>query len=317
MAGALERAGVESARLCAEMLVTHTLGCDRMRLYMEPDRPASPEELGRLRALTARALKHEPVQYLVGEAWFFSLAFAVDGRVLIPRPCTEGIVEEVVQMERRRDGETERRSEAGEDGAHDVAGPSPARAGEVGERSEPGGGARGVRILDLCTGSGCIAVALAKNLPGAQVVASDVSGGALEVARANIERHGVAARIDLREGDLWGAVRDGEVFDYVVANPPYIPDPEWDDPEMMGANVKGQEPEVALRGGGDGLDVVRPIVEGCAHRMASGGVLIVEVAASTAGAVCALACAQDGLVGARVVEDHEGLPRFVMARRRG
>lgn len=282
MSGALERATVESPKLCAEMLVSNVLGCDRLKLYMDPDRPATPGELARLRDLTARALKHEPVQYLVGEAWFFSMPFAVDRRVLIPRPCTEMIVEEVLQR---------------------------ARAG-----------APAARILDMCTGSGCIAVAIAKHLPAARVTATDVSGDALEVARANAARHGVDERITFLEGETWGplgttGLADQRAFDFVCANPPYIPDHEWDDPSMMGRNVKGHEPDLALRGGADGLAVVRPIVERAHEFLAPGGVLLIEIAASTADAVLALARANGGLADARIMPDHERHPRVLMAKR--
>src|SRR6185295_16304457 len=139
-------------RLQAELLMAHVLGCERLRLYMDADRPASPLERSALRDLVGRALGHEPVQYLTGEAWFFSLPFKVDRRVLIPRPATETIVEHVLQHAR-------------------------AEAGFGGKTGE------GVVIADVCTGSGCIAIALLKNLPQARAVATDVSPDALEVAR--------------------------------------------------------------------------------------------------------------------------------------
>ncbi|MBL8744976.1 MAG: peptide chain release factor N(5)-glutamine methyltransferase, partial [Phycisphaerae bacterium] len=138
MASTFAERGLDSPRLCAELLLSHVLGCDRMRLYMDADRPAAPLEREALRGLVARALRHEPVQYLVGEAWFFSLPFHVDPRVLIPRHCTEIIVEHVLQH----------------------------------QRAEPGFAPGGVVTLaDICTGSGCIAVSLLKNLPSARAVA--------------------------------------------------------------------------------------------------------------------------------------------------
>ncbi len=343
MTGALTRAGVEAPRLCAEMLITHTLACERMRLYMEPDRPASHQELDRLRALTARALKHEPVQYLVGETWFFSLPFHTDQRALIPRPCTEGIVEEVIQSVRRaerRHAEARRHEEEAkrqrdeetepEPGAPpEFASPSPAPGGGGAERSEaegvthareqsepPNSRPTSLRILDLCTGSACIAIALAKHLPSARITATDIAQDALDLARTNAERHAVADRIDFRRADLWDAIGPTDTFDFITANPPYIPDHEWDDPTMMGANVKGHEPDLALRGGPDGLALVRPIIERAVQHLAPGATLIIETAASHAAEALELARAQPGLTDQRTINDHEGHPRFLIARRR-
>lgn len=279
---------IDSPRLCAELLLAHVLGCDRLRLYMDADRPATPLERDHLRGLVGRALAHEPVQYLVGEAWFFSLPFHVDKRVLIPRPSTETIVEHVLQF----------------------------------VRAEPGfapGGA--LTFADLCTGSGCIAVALLKNLPSARGAATDLSAGALEVARQNAKRHGVIDRLDLLEGDLLtplSAHPGGHHLHVLISNPPYIPDHEWDstDPaHAVGTNVKGFEPEMALRGGPDGLRFVKPLIEQGHERLRPGGMLLIEIAASTAGATLELARANPALTAAQILEDIEGLPRVLLARR--
>jgi release factor glutamine methyltransferase len=274
--------GLDAPKLCAEMLLSHVLKCDRLRLYMDADRPASDEERAVLRALVTRALANEPVQYLVGEAWFFSMAFKVDRRVLIPRPCTEMIVEQVVQHARVTPG-------------HDAA-----------------------AIADVCTGSGCVALSLAKHLKQSRVLATDVSEDALAVARENATRHGVTDRVEFVRGDLLSPLLEhpmGSRLNYLVSNPPYIPDHEWNDDKMMGANVKGHEPEIALRGGVDGLKFVRPIVEDGPARLLPGGVLLVEIASSTAEDVLGLARGNALLEGARIVADLEGLPRMLMARR--
>ncbi len=293
---AFTKKGLDSPRLCAEILVAHVLGCERLALYMEQDRPASEAERERLRGLVGRALKHEPIQYLVGEWPFFGMAMKVDSRVLIPRACTELIVERVVQDVRARLG-------AGAlGGGHR---PSKATVGGTGEELPA------IWVADVCTGSGCIAVAIAKQLASARVMASDVSAAALEVARLNASRHGVAERVEFFEGDGWGAFggRD-ELFDYVVSNPPYIPDYEWDE---VGEEVKGYEPHVALRGGTDGMLVVRPVIEGARGRMKAGGLLLVETAASTAEVAAGMA-REAGFSEVRVLEDHEGLPRVVEGR---
>ncbi|MBL9032970.1 MAG: peptide chain release factor N(5)-glutamine methyltransferase [Phycisphaerae bacterium] len=287
MTESFQRKGLESPRLMAELLVAHVIGCERLRLYMDADRPASELERATLRDLVARALRHEPVQYLVREAWFFGLPFHVDPRVLVPRPSTETIVQAVLQH----------------------------------ARVEPGGGGRtgaGVLFADLCTGSGCVAVALLKNLPEARGVGTDISPEALEVAAANARRHGVADRIDLVRGDLLEplaahpAARAHGSLAYLVANPPYIPDHEWDE---VPPNVKEHEPTIALRGGADGLALVRPVIEGAGVYLRPRGLLLVEIAESTAEAALALARARPELTGAEVLPDFEGRPRVVRAAR--
>ncbi len=267
--------GIDSPRLCAEILVAHVLGCERLDLYMQADRPASPDELKTLRDLTARALKHEPVQYLTQDAWFFGMELKADQRALIPRPATETLVECAIEFLR------------GDDAA---AGP----------------------VLDLCTGSGCVALALAKSLREREIMATDVSTEALELAAENAEKLSLSDRIEFREGSLFEAVGAGATFAAIVSNPPYIPDHEWADVEP---NVKDHEPELALRGGADGLEVVRPIVEGAGKHLASGGLLAIEVAASTTD-VTAKLFAQHGYERVRVLKDFEGFERVVCGARR-
>jgi release factor glutamine methyltransferase len=280
MAAAFTEKGLDSPRLCAELLLARVIGCDRLRLYMDADRPAAPLEREALRGLVGRALKHEPVQYLVSEAWFFSLPFGVDKRVLIPRSCTETIVEHILQH----------------------------------HRAEPGfapGGA--VTLADICTGSGCIAVSLLKNLPNAHAAAVDISKDALAVARDNAERHKVL------EGDLLSPLvghPSGQQLHYLVANPPYIPDHEWnstDPAKAVGPNVKGFEPEIALRGGPDGLRFVRPLIEQGPKHLRPGGLLMIEIAASTADAVLALAAASPLLAAPRIINDLDDHPRALLA----
>lgn len=282
MIEAFTKRGLDSPRLCAEILLSTVLGCDRLRLYMETDRPASPAERERLRDLARRALDHEPIQYLTGEAWFFALPFKADRRALIPRPSTETIVEHLLQERRRRGG------------------------------ASPGGGGP-LRIADVCTGSGCIAVALARNIPETSIVATDLSPDALELARENSERHGVDGRIEFIEGDGLGALAGRGPFDWIVSNPPYIPDHEWDAVEP---NVKNHEPHLALRGGADGLSLVRPILEHAGADLRPGGGLMIEVAACTAGDATAIA-SRAGFEGVRVLKDHEGLDRVILATRPG
>lgn len=291
MIDAFTKHGLDSPRLMAELLMAHVAGCDRLKLYMDADRPASPLERQRLRDLVGRALKHEPVQYLVGEGWFFGLPFHVDKHVLIPRPATETIVEQVLMHARN----------------------APGFGGKTGE---------GVRIVDVCTGSGCIAIALLKQLPKAAAVAIDISPEALAVAAKNAARHGMAERVEFLDGDLLAPLidhPDGRGFHYIVANPPYIPDVEWEssDPAIgVGKNVKDFEPHLALRGGEDGLRVIGPLLADAPERLCEDGLLLIETAASTAERVAELAAEHPLLTGSRIVKDLEGLPRVVVAARK-
>jgi len=271
----LSRKEVDQPRLSAEMLLAHVLGCERLRLYMEADRPASELERAAFRELVERAAEHEPVDYLVGRSPFFSMELAVTSDVLIPRPSTETLVEHVIQHARRTPG-----------------------------FSHP-------TIADIGTGSGAIAIALAKHIEGARVIATDVSGAALGVAKRNAAALGVADRVEFREGDLLEAL-GGATVDYLVSNPPYIPDDEW---EAVDRNVKDYEPEGALRGGADGLKFVKPIIEGAGRALKRPGHVAVEIAAATKGAVVSLAEGQSALEHVRVLPDHEALPRVVVADR--
>jgi release factor glutamine methyltransferase len=297
MDGHLAQKGIDSPRVCAEMLLAHVLGCERMRLYMDADRPASADELDRLRALVVRAGRHEPVQYLVGEAWFWSKRFAVGPATLIPRPATEHLVEEAVGALR----------------AAAAAGASP------------------VRMLEIGTGTGCVAACVAAALRGqrrgvdpsepgpapvdVRIVASDLVPAALGLARANLDAHRVLDAVDLRAGDLYAPLRADErgSFHVLASNPPYVRDDEWAE---MAANVRDHEPRSALAGGADGMDVIRPLVAAAHGWLVPGGVLAVEVGHRQRDDALAAARANPALEGAEVRKDFEGFWRLLVARRR-
>lgn len=292
MTQAFEGKDLDAPRRQAEMLLAHIVGCERLKLYMDPDRPAAPLELDTLRALVKRALSDEPIQYLIGEEQFFGMTFKVDRRVLIPRPSTQTIVETVLQHSRKNpDAGSVRDSDAG----------------------------NGILIADVCTGSGCIAGALAKHLPGARVVATDISPEALDVAKINFEAHGLHDRVDLVEGDLLDALRTHPVagqdasMHYLCSNPPYIPDHEWDAVEP---NVKNHEPSLALRGGADGLDLVRRLVSDGPKFVESTGLLLIELAESHAQEALTLARSHENLINERVLKDSDGLDRVLVAERK-
>lgn len=285
MSDAFTRNELDSPRLFAELLLSHVLGCDRLKLYMDADRPASEIERQTLRELVGRALKNEPVQYLVGESWFYGLPLHVDRRVLVPRPSTETIIEQVLQHVRTE----------------------PGFGGKTGE---------GVCFADIGTGSGAISLVLLKNMSAARALAVDISPDALEVARRNAHRHSLADRIEFLQGDLLAPLGDhpaGNQLHYIISNPPYIPDFEW---AAVESNVKDYEPTGALRGGADGLKFVRPLIENAPALIRPHGLLLIEIAAVTAPEVLALANAHPLLENARIENDLEGHQRVLVARRK-
>ena len=291
MTKAFEAKDLDSPRRMAEMLLAHIIGCDRLRLYMDTDRPATPIERETLRDLVRRALNHEPIQYLVGEESFFGMSFHVDKRVLIPRPSTQTLIDEVLNHARKNpDDRTLRASDAGV----------------------------GMMIADVCTGSGCIAAALAKNLPGTRVTASDKSAEALEVAQMNITRHDLDDRVDLVQGDLLAPIFAHPVagqkgsLHYLCSNPPYIPDHEWDAVEP---NVKNHEPTMALRASDDGMEFVKPLIEQGPKLLRKGGLLLIEIAACNAMRSLELANAHAELTRERIAKDSDGLDRVLIAER--
>jgi release factor glutamine methyltransferase len=343
----LRERAVESPRTIAEILLADVLSVERLRLYMEPDRELAPDELATLRGLVARAGRHEPVQFLVGTWPFLGRDFEVAPCTLIPRPCTETLVEYALAWYRAR-------------------------------------GAGSVRALDLCTGSGCIAVSLALgmrailrpdgsgcrpvavgagsiavgagsiavgarsiavgagtiashahdplpeiNLARAEpapvdppqtldpttapiaIVATDVVHDAVVLARRNATRLG--ADIEFRIGDLWEPIASDERFDLIVSNPPYVTDAEYD---ALDRNVREYEPATALRGGADGLDFVRRVVVGAQRQLRPGGLLLIEIGWKHRADALALVSGADWS-GTDVLKDGEGIDRVLVAVWRG
>jgi release factor glutamine methyltransferase len=240
--------GIGTPRLDAELLVAHVLSLPRVQLYVQFERVLTPEELAGLRALIQRRQGGESIAYLTGRKEFWKLEFAVDARVLVPRPDTETLVEEALA----------RLSASGESGV-----------------TPP-------RIADVGTGSGALAITLAKLRADAAVFASDVSAPALEVARANAER--LAAAVTFVEGDLAAPLAAHAPFSLIVANLPYIPAGEL---ASLPPDVR-TEPALALDGGADGLDLVRRLVADAPALLAPGGALALEIGAGQAEATRAL-----------------------------
>jgi release factor glutamine methyltransferase len=258
-------------RLDAELLIAHVLRVDRVRLYMDLDRPLSAAELAAVRALVMRRRQREPVAYLLGQREFYRREFKVTPAVLIPRPDTETLIERACAL-------------------------LPADASRT--------------LLDLCTGSGAIAVTLAAERPQLSVVATDISEPALAIAAENAQQHGTAARVALRQGDLFAALRDDERFDVIVANPPYIPEAEL---PQLAAELR-HEPQLALTSGAAGLDVLVRLCAGVDRYLAPGGSVLFEVGAGQAQTVLQLMAANPRLTGMTSHRDLGGIERVVEAQ---
>jgi release factor glutamine methyltransferase len=261
----------ERARRDAETLLLHLIQRDRAFLIAHPEEALSAEGVVRYYALVERRAAGEPIQYITGEQEFYGLPFHVNHNVLIPRPETEGLVERVLEL------------------AAGFARP---------------------RIVDVGTGSGAIAVALAANLPQATVTAIDISEAALEVARINAERNGVADRIRFTQCDLLAPFAAGS-FEFVVSNPPYVPSADRD---SLAAEVRDHEPHMALFAGEDGLAIYRRLIPAAHAVLAAGGWLALEIGCGQAEAMRGL-LAEAGFVQIEFARDLQGIERVATARR--
>ncbi len=276
-----QEAKIEGARLESELLLAHALSCKRIELYTQFDRPMSEPELATYRGLIRRRLAGEPLAYLLGEHEFWSLPLWVDPSVLIPRADTETLIEVVLK-----------------------------RVG----RPETG------RLLDLCTGSGAIAIALLHELPGWTGVATDLSAAAAAIAGKNAERNKVAERLEVRQGDLWAAVdatSDGSSaeaarFELIVSNPPYVVAAIID---TLSAEVR-REPRLALDGGASGLDFYDRIAAAARDHLVPGGWLVLEHGYDQAAAV-GERLAEAGFLEVEMAHDLGKNPRVTSGRAPG
>jgi release factor glutamine methyltransferase len=273
---------VPSPRLNAETLLMFTLGCDRAYLYAHPERELSAEENARYDAALAERARGVPAQYITGHQEFWGLDFVVTPAVLIPRPETEHVVETVLALEQQMQ--------------------IPRREAPRDDNSE------GLRIADVGTGSGCIALALAKQFPAARVTGLDISPAALEIAGINAARLEMTERSRFLESDLFEALPVGEQFELIVCNPPYVGEDEADKVQRQ---VREFEPRIAVFAGKNGLNVYERLIPQARERLVSGGWLVMEIGYSIEAPVRALL---EGWRDICVTNDLQGIPRVIAAK---
>lgn len=269
--GYLEEKGIEDGRLEAELLLAHVLNVERLQLYLQFDRPIEKDELARFKALLKRRLAREPLQYIVGSTGFREIELKTDDRALIPRPETEILVGEVLSWAETETGE--------------------------------------LMGLDIGTGSGAIALSLLREGPFRRVVGTDPSEESLELAWENAVTLELGDRLELRTGILFEPLAEGERFDVVVSNPPYIPQ---SDQGGLQPEVRDWEPSGALFAGPDGLDVLLPLVRGAPGALRQGGLLAVEVGEGQAEALMSEMERLGAFSRIQTVPDLSGIDRVVV-----
>jgi release factor glutamine methyltransferase len=266
---------ISEPRASAELLLGHVLGLDRLSLYLNAERPLEVGELEGFSKCLERRLRGEPVQYISGTQEFWSLALAVTPDVLIPRPETEFLVEALLDFARE-------------------------------------GGAKPMRLMDVGTGSGAIAIAAARELPTAVVVAGDFSIAALELARDNARRHQVSEHILFLCTDLFDGLGRTR-FDAVVTNPPYVKSSDF---PLLPREIRDYEPRHALDGGEDGLETIRAIIDQAPDFLRSGGILALEMGAGQAEAVSALVARTNRYRGCHIRKDYSAIDGVLVAQTR-
>jgi release factor glutamine methyltransferase len=251
------------------VLLMFVLGCDRAYLYAHPERELTADEQSRYEEALAQRVRGVPSQYITGHQEFWGMDFIVTPAVLIPRPETEHVIETVLPL------------------ARPLQNP---------------------RMVDVGTGSGCIAVVLAKELPGAEIHATDISSAALEIARANAARHQLEDRIDFHEADLLLGLQTSS-FDFVVSNPPYVGEYEEDQVQL---DVRKFEPRQAVFAGRTGLEVIARLVPQARAVLKPDGWLVIEISGTIVQGVCSLLQEWSDL---QIINDLQGIPRVAAARR--
>ncbi len=274
---------VASPRMNAELLIMFTLDCDRAYLYAHPERELTQDEGRRYDEAVARRATGVPAQYITGHQEFWGVDLIVSPAVLIPRPETEHVVETVLELARLGDADESQQQRARAPATH-------------------------VRIVDIGTGSGAIALALAKELPSAEIHATDISAEALEVARANAARHELGERIKFHHTDILDLL-PREEFDFVVSNPPYVGQSEEDQVQL---EVRKFEPRNAVFAGPTGLEVIERLIPQARDALRPGGWLVLEISGTIADGVPPLLA---GWTDVKVTNDLQGIARVARARK--
>jgi release factor glutamine methyltransferase len=269
--------GIESPRLSAELLLSEVLKLQRIELYTHYDTPVAKQDLDKLHELVKRAGQNEPISYLVGKTEFYSMELLVTPDCLIPRQETELLVQRAIEFLRTRKG---RQS-----------------------------------VCDLCTGCGCIAVAIAKNFQNVDIIATDICDKALAVAARNIQKHQLQEKITLLSGDLFDPIipkLDTEKFDLIVCNPPYVSEAEY---ENLDKNVRNYEPRLALFAGVDGLDIYRRIFEKVDRFLKPNAALILEIGFAQGPAVREMLEQTGAFAEIKIEKDFHNNDRIITAMR--
>jgi release factor glutamine methyltransferase len=277
----LAAANTPSPRMNAELLLMFTLECDRAYLYSHPERKLSAGEQGHYDQALAERARGMPAQYITGHQEFWGMDLIVTPAVLIPRPETEHVIETILQLT--------------------GVGRAPLRL-RSGQASPAA-----LCMVDAGTGSGCIALALAKELPQAEIHATDISPAALEIARANAARHQLDGRVQFHETDLLQGLEPG-TFDFVVSNPPYVGESEEDQVQL---EVRKFEPRRAVFAGPTGLEVIARLIPQARDTLKPGGWLVMEISGTIADGVRRLL---EGWNEVRITSDLQGIPRVASAR---
>ncbi|MBI2989374.1 MAG: peptide chain release factor N(5)-glutamine methyltransferase [Deltaproteobacteria bacterium] len=273
----LAQMGIDTSRLDAELLLGKVLGCGREQLYLDYEVKLGVPASNLYDSLLERRARREPAAYITGQREFWSLAFYVTPDVLVPRPETERAVEVALRLVKMLDKK------------------------------------RSLKILDLGTGSGAIAVSLATELDNVQIWATDLSARALRVARTNAVRHGVKEKIHFLKGDVFGPVKgQKELFDLIVSNPSYVRHKEM---QELPPEVRDWEPRLALDGGADGLDFYRRIAEKASLYLADGGCVVLEIGADMREEICRLIASVGCYSTTTVYQDYAGKDRVVVTRK--